>query len=292
MAQKRTVLILDDDKTFLDDMWALLSRTFQVFPAQHEASAFKILSERKIDVMFLDLMLAGGRTGLDVLKRVKEEMPDLPVIILTAHASVDTAVTTMKLGAYDYISKSPNVEELTALVERAFSDRKVRREYDLLREELNRTTGTIVGKSPDIQHVIEAIHRVAVSDVTVLVTGESGTGKELVARAIHNASKRSQRPFVTINCASMVKDLVESELFGHQKGAFTGAIQTKIGKFELAEGGTTFLDEIAELDTLLQVKLLRVLQEKEIDRVGGTTPIPVDVRVIAATNRNLTEMIS
>ncbi|HWP82416.1 MAG TPA: sigma-54 dependent transcriptional regulator [Bacteroidota bacterium] len=288
---KRALLILDDDPTFLSDIQALLGKAYTFFPVGKEEEAFVILSERKIDVMFLDLMLGGGRTGLDVLKKVREEVPDLPVIILTAYASVDTAVSAMKLGAYHYISKSPNIEELKTLIDRAVADRMVRREYQLLREEVDRATGTITGKSQAVQQVIESIHRVALSDVTVLITGESGTGKELVARAIHNASKRSQHPFVTVNCASLVKDLVESELFGHQKGAFTGAIQTKIGKFELAEGGTIFLDEIAELDTRLQVKLLRVLQEREIDRIGGTAPIPVDVRIIAATNRNLPQMI-
>jgi DNA-binding NtrC family response regulator len=288
---KRALLVLDDDATFLSDIQALLGKLYSFYPVQREEAAFEILSERKIDVMFLDLMLGEGRTGLDVLKKVREEVPDLPVVMLTAHASVDTAVAAMKLGAYHYVSKSANVEELKTLIDRAVADRMVRREYQLLREELDRATGTITGKSPIMQQVIESIHRVALSDVTVLITGESGTGKELVARAIRNASKRSLHPFVAVNCASLVKDLVETELFGHQKGAFTGAIHTKVGKFELAEGGTIFLDEIAELDTRLQVKLLRVLQEREIDRIGGTAPIPVDVRVIAATNRNVPQMI-
>ncbi|MEK6757154.1 MAG: sigma-54 dependent transcriptional regulator [Bacteroidota bacterium] len=290
MDQVRTVLVLDDNKTFLDDFESLMGESFKVLTAQTEAQAFDILSNRKVDVMLLDVMLGEGQSGMDVLKHVKDAIPDCPVIMFTAHASVESAVEAMRLGAYHYISKSPKIEELKTLVEKAFAERELKRDYELLREEVERVSGRIVGASPVMQRVFEAIQRVAMTDVTVLITGESGTGKELVAREIHVASKRSQRVCVTVNCASLVKELIESELFGHQKGSFTGATQTKLGKFELADGGTIFLDEIAELDVHLQVKLLRALQEKEIDRIGGTSPIPVNVRVIAATNRDLNSM--
>ncbi|MEK7670207.1 MAG: sigma-54 dependent transcriptional regulator, partial [Bacteroidota bacterium] len=259
-------------------------------PAQTDQEAQNLLNRRKVDVMFLDLMPGHERTGLDILVKVKEIFPDLPVIVLTAHADVETAVKAIKLGAFNYMSKSLKIEELKTTVEKALAERTLKRDYQILREEVERESGKIVGNSHTIQELLLSIHRVAMTDVTVLITGESGTGKELVAREIHTAGKRHERAFVAVNCGSLVKDLVESELFGHVKGSFTGASQTKLGKFELADAGTIFLDEIGELDNHAQVKLLRVLQEKEIDRVGGSTPIPVNVRVIAATNRDLFTM--
>ena len=290
MEQIRTVLILDDDELFLGEFRSMMEGSFNILSSESEAEALDILGRKKVDVVLLELTLRGGQSGLDILKRVKETMPDFPVIILTAHPSVESAVEAMRLGAYHYISKAPKVEELKTLVEKALAERELKRDYDLLREEVERLSGRIVGSSPAMDRVFESIQRVAMTDVTVLITGESGTGKELVAREIHAASKRKQRMFVAVNCASLVKELIESELFGHQKGSFTGATSTKLGKFELADGGTIFLDEIAELDVHLQVKLLRALQEKEIDRVGGTSPIPIDVRVLAATNRELSAM--
>lgn len=290
MDHLRTILVLDDSKTFLEDFESLMGHTFTILTATTDKEAFEVLSHKKVDVMLLDLMLSDGQSGIDVLRQVKDAMPDFPVIMLTSHASVESAVESMRLGAYHYIPKSPKIEELKTLVEKALAERELKRDYELLREEVQRVSGRIVGATPVMQRVFESIQRVSMTDVTVLITGESGTGKELVAREIHAASKRNQRVFVAVNCGSLVKELIESELFGHQKGSFTGATQTKLGKFELADGGTIFLDEIAELDIHLQVKLLRVLQEREIDRVGGTTPIPVNVRVIAATNRDLTAM--
>ncbi len=286
----RTVLVLDDSRAFLEEFESLVEGSFKIVATQSEADAFETLSRLKIDAMFLDLKVGDGLSGLDVLKRVKESMPDFPVIILTAHPSVESAVEAMRLGAYSYISKPPKIEELKTLIEKALAERELKRDYELLREEVQRVSGSIVGVSPVMVRVFESIQRVAMTDVTVLITGESGTGKELVAREIHAASKRNQRVFVTVNCASLVRELIESELFGHQKGSFTGATATKLGKFELADGGTIFLDEIAELDVHLQVKLLRALQEKEIDRIGGTSTIPIDVRVLAATNRDLNDM--
>ncbi len=290
MDQIRTVLILDDDLSFVGEFRSIMEGSFNILSSDSEAGALDILGHKKVDVILLELALRGGQSGMETLKRIKESMPDFPVIILTAHPSVESAVEAMRLGAYHYISKAPKVEELKSLVEKALAERELKRDYELLREEVERVSGRIVGQSPVMQRVFESIQRVAMTDVTVLITGESGTGKELVAREIHAASKRSQRVFVTVNCASLVKELIESELFGHQKGSFTGAASTKLGKFELADGGTIFLDEIAELDVHLQVKLLRALQEKEIDRIGGASPIPVDVRVLAATNRELSAM--
>ncbi len=290
MDQIRTVLILDDDAFFVSEFRSLMEGSFNTLSSESEAGALDILGHKKVDVILLELALRSGQSGMETLKRIKDSMPDFPVIILTAHPSVESAVEAMRLGAYHYISKAPKVEELKALVEKALAERELKRDYELLREEVERVSGRIVGQSPAMERVFESIQRVATTDVTVLITGESGTGKELVAREIHAASKRSQRVFVTVNCASLVKELIESELFGHQKGSFTGAASTKLGKFELADGGTIFLDEIAELDVHLQVKLLRALQEKEIDRIGGTSPIPVDVRVLAATNRELSAM--
>jgi DNA-binding NtrC family response regulator len=290
MEQLRTVLVVDNNKDFLEDFQSLVKGSFSVLKAERGSDAFDILAAKKVDVMFLDLTLSEGENGLEVLKQVKDSMPDLPVIIMTSYASVESAVEAMRIGAYHYTTKPPKVEELTAIVEKALAERELKRDYELLREEVERVSGRIVGGSPVMQRLFEAIQRVAMTDVTVLITGESGTGKELVAREIHAASKRNQRVFVTVNCASLVKELIESELFGHQKGSFTGATQTKLGKFELADGGTIFLDEIAEIDIHLQVKLLRALQEKEIDRIGGTSPIPINVRVVAATNRDLDVM--
>ena len=290
MEQIRTLLVVDTDTLFLEEFRSSLAGAFNVLSSQTEAEALDLLARKKIDVMLLELVLGEGGSGLDVLKRVKESMPDFPVVIHTGQPSVESAVEAMRLGAYHYISKAPKVEELKSLVEKALAERELKRDYELLREEVQRVSGSIVGASAAMQRVYESVQRVSMTDVTVLITGESGTGKELVAREIHAASKRSQRVFVTVNCASLVKELIESELFGHQKGSFTGASATKLGKFELADGGTIFLDEIAELDVHLQVKLLRALQEKEIDRIGGTSPIPVDVRVLAATNRDLNSM--
>ncbi|MDP2883730.1 MAG: response regulator [Ignavibacteria bacterium] len=204
MEQIRTVLILDDDEIFLGEFRSMMEGSFNILSSESEAEALDILGRKKVDVVLLELTLRGGQSGLDILKRVKETMPDFPVIILTAHPSVESAVEAMRLGAYHYISKAPKVEELKTLVEKALAERELKRDYELLREEVERLSGRIVGTSPVMDRVFESIQRVAMTDVTVLITGESGTGKELVAREIHAASKRSQRMFVAVNCASLV----------------------------------------------------------------------------------------
>ena len=271
MEQIRTLLVVDSDALFLESFRSSMEGAFNILSSQTEAETLDLLARKKIDVMLLELVLDEGGSGLDVLKRVKESMPDFPVVIHTGRPSVESAVEAMRLGAYHYISKAPKVEELKSLVEKALAERELKRDYELLREEVERVSGSIVGTSSAMQHVYESVQRVSMTDVTVLITGESGTGKELVAREIHAASKRSQRVFVTVNCASLVKELIESELFGHQKGSFTGASATKLGKFELADGGTIFLDEIAELDVHLQVKLLRALQAAFCSAAGPFT---------------------
>jgi DNA-binding NtrC family response regulator len=286
----RKLLLLDADANSLRDFSAHAAHAFDVITAQSEDQALDLLRRNKVDVMLLDLPSGGGSFVTELIQRFKDSFPDLLVILTTTDPSLHNVAQAMKMGAYDYVSKPSNVEELQLLVERGLAERSLRRNYDFLREQSVRGTSAIVGKSQVIQELHTAIQRVAPTDVNVLITGESGTGKELVARAIHDSSNRRGQAFVVVNCASIVKELIESELFGHQRGSFTGAIRTKIGKFEQADGGTIFLDEISEFDQQSQVKLLRVLQERVIERVGSLTPIHVDVRVIAATNQNLTEL--
>jgi DNA-binding NtrC family response regulator len=252
-----------------------------------------ILREDKFDLFLLDLMMP-GISGLDVLRETAAENFSIPSIVITAHATVQTAVEAMKLGAFDYITKPFDLEDIYLAIKRALEFSKLQNENFRLKKELKKKFGfhKIIGNSQRIQDVIKFIEKIADTDSTVLVTGESGTGKELVAKTIHYNSSRSRKSFVPLNCAAIPKDILESELFGHEKGAFTGAVNTRIGRFELANNGTLFLDEIGELAPALQVKLLRVLQEKEFERVGGIKTIKVDVRIIAATNRDLEKAVT
>ena len=234
-----------------------------------------------------------GISGLDVLRERASENIDIPCIVITAHASVQTAVEAIKLGAYDYLPKPFVLEEVYITIKRALDVYKLQEENTRLKRQLTKRFGykKIIGKSSQIESVIKFIEKIADTDSTVLITGESGTGKELVANTIHFNSSRAKKPFVPLNCAAIPKDILESELFGHEKGAFTGAVTTRIGRFELANQGTLFLDEIGELAPSLQVKLLRVLQEKEFERVGGIKTIKTDVRIVAATNRDLEKAV-
>jgi DNA-binding NtrC family response regulator len=239
-----------------------------------------------------------GMSGLDVLRERSARKIDIPSIVITAHATVQTAVEAVKLGAFEYITKPFNLEELYLVIKKALDVSILKEENSSLKKELEkkssynkRALDQIIGKSAPIQNVIQFIEKIADTDSTVLVTGESGTGKELVAKSIHSHSSRAKKPFVPLNCAAIPKEILESELFGHEKGAFTGAVSTRIGRFELANYGTLFLDEIGELAPPLQVKLLRVLQEREFERVGGIKTLRVDVRIIAATNRNLEKAV-
>lgn len=239
-------------------------------------------------VVLTDLRMPNG-SGLDVLRAAKNADSDVPVIVMTAYGSIDEAVQAMKDGAHDFLQKPVDSNHLLLLVERALEQSRLRTENLLLREEWSKRYGfpRIIGESESIKRVVAETQRVAQTDATVLLLGESGTGKELFARAIHHLSNRRDQPFVAINCAAIPETLIENELFGHERGAFTGAGERRLGKFELASGGTVFLDEIGELPLAVQGKLLRAIEEKSVDRIGGKAPIPVDVRIVAATNKDL-----
>jgi DNA-binding NtrC family response regulator len=289
-----TVLIIDDKKS----MVAMLTRTFQaegfdVISAGNVKDARRLIDQGEMDIVVTDLKLPDG-DGLEILTAAKERFPFMPVLLMTAHGSIEAAVRAVKEGAYDFITKPFDPEHLVLVVRRALAEGISRKENLVMRKEFSRflEMPVIVGASSAWKGVMEKVGKVAPMKTTVLVLGESGTGKELVARSIHHSSPRARAAFVAVNCAAIPKDLIESELFGHEKGAFTGAQDIKPGRFELANGGTIFLDEIGDMDMHLQSKLLRVLQEREIERVGSTKPIKVDLRVIAASNKNLQKEVA
>ena len=283
-------ILLVEDKDSLRAMLrhALEAQGHAVIEARDQAEAAQALRSTPPDVVLSDLRLPDG-DGLGVLRASKELDPELPVIVMTAFGSIQDAVAAMKEGALDFLAKPVDPDHLLLLVERALAQRRLATENILLKEELAQRRGApqIVGDDAKLKQVTLALHRAAATDTTVQLEGESGTGKELFARALHALSPRADGPFVAINCAAIPETLLETELFGHEKGAFTGASARKPGKFELAHRGTLFLDEIGDLPLLLQAKILRALEEKRFERVGGTSPIQVDVRVVAATNRNL-----
>jgi DNA-binding NtrC family response regulator len=288
-------LLLVEDKESLAQMLseAVAADGFEPEIASSGSLATRWLAEgRRYVAVLTDLRLPGA-DGIAVLRQAKESDPECPVIVMTAFATIENAVEAMKLGAYDFIQKPIDVDHLSILLRRCREHRELRHENLLLREEFQQRYGlpAIVGDSPRIVEVSHAIQRVAPTDSTVLLQGESGTGKELFARAIHQLSPRRDRPFVAINCAAIPATLIENELFGHEKGSFTGATARQLGKFELADTGTIFLDEIGELAIGVQSKILRVLQERSFERIGGTATIDVDVRIICATNRNLEETV-
>jgi len=283
------ILIIDDDESVRDSLADFLKENgYLVTTATNGHEGLELLKSEKFDVFLVDLVMP-GMGGLDLLKKVSEMNITTPAIIITAFGTVQTAVEAMKIGAFDYVTKPFVLDELLIIIDRAISISRLKKENILLKKHLKRKYNFegLIGDSPQMQKVYEMIEKVADTDSTVLITGKSGTGKELIAKTIHFNSSRSQKPFVPLNCAAIPRDLLESELFGHEKGAFTGAVMTRAGRFELANEGTLFLDEIGELDPSLQVKLLRVLQEREFERVGGIKTIKVDVRIIAATNRDL-----
>ena len=287
MAQ--TVLVVDDETNLRKVLGATLRREgYQVVLAENGDQAIARFDEGGIDLVISDLVMP-QKDGFDVLRHVLSRAPDVPVILITAHGTVDSAVAAIKAGAFDYITKPFDQAEFKQVIDKAAKTRALAQKNVLSKE--SRHAIRLIGNSPAIQEVIRIIEKVADTPSTVLITGESGTGKELVAHALHNLSSRRSGPFIKINCAAIPKDLMESELFGYEKGAFTGAVTSKPGRFELADGGTLLLDEIAEIPIEMQVKLLRVLQESEFERVGGVKTIKVDVRLIAATNRNLEKEI-
>jgi two-component system response regulator HydG len=283
-------ILLVEDKDSLRAMLrlALEAQDHVVIEARDQSEAAQALRDSRPGVVLTDLRLPEG-DGLGVLKAAKELDPELPVIVMTAYGSIHDAVAAMKEGALDFLAKPVDPDHLLLLVQRALSQRRMATENILLKDELAQRRGApqIVGEDAKLKHVTVALHRAAATDATVLLEGESGTGKELFARALHALSPRADGPFVAINCAAIPENLLETELFGYEKGAFTGAAARKPGKFELAHRGTIFLDEIGDMPLSLQAKILRALEEKRFERVGGTASIQVDVRVVAATNRNL-----
>ena len=288
---KPTLLLIDDDEKFMKDFVLLRGREFECLTANRPRQALALIPEKSPDVVLLDLMLGEGIHGLDVLKEIQQLDQNLPVVIFTDFASVDTAVEAIKLGAADYLSKTASIKELQLVVEKALKQRLLAAQRQTLERELDRPYDEMIGASPAMQAVRQQMALFAATESTVLIIGESGVGKELVARQIYHMSPRKDKPFITVNCPAIPKDLLESDLFGHEKGAFTGAQARRIGKFELADDGTIFLDEIAELALEAQAKLLRVLQEKEFERIGGGTTLRTQARVIAATSRDLEEMV-
>jgi DNA-binding NtrC family response regulator len=287
---KARLLIVEDERAIRLALSGLLRREgYDVEQAEAGAEAVARLGGEAFDLVLTDLALGDGPSGMDVLRASRAAQPETPVVMITAHGSEKIAVEAMKLGAEDYVPKPFDNDEIRLVVRRALERTRLARENRMLHARLERDLGwgSLVGSGPAMRRVFETIQKVAETDLTVLIRGESGTGKELVAQAIHQHSPRKQGPFVAVNCAAMSRELVESELFGHEKGAFTGADARRVGRFEAAHGGTIFLDEIGDMARETQAKVLRVLQERSFERVGGSKPLAVDVRVVAATHRDL-----
>jgi nitrogen regulation protein NR(I) len=287
------ILVIEDDETVRDVLRSFLrEKGYEVTIANNGEAGRDIVRAEKFDIVLTDLVMP-GITGMDILKEVATARINTPVIVMTAFGTVQTAVEAMRHGAFDYITKPFNLDELMIVLDKALSHSQLQKENVMLKMQLKKkyNFNSLIGDSPPMQAVYALIEKIADTDSTVLITGESGTGKELIAKTIHyNNTSRAGGPFVPLNCAAIPRELLESELFGHEKGAFTGAVNTRLGRFELAQGGTLFLDEIGELDPSLQVKLLRVLQEREFERVGGMKTIKVDVRILAATNKDLEQV--
>jgi DNA-binding NtrC family response regulator len=290
---KGKILVVDDEEIVLKSCQKILEGGgHQVFTALSGQEAFELLGKESIDIVITDIKMP-GMDGMEVLERIKEKYPDILVIMITGYSTVQSAVQAMKLGAFDYIPKPFTPDEVLVVVEKALEKKSLIYENIYLRKELEAKYGfdNIIGSSPKMQEVYKLIRKVAPTDSTVLIRGESGTGKELIARAIHFNSPRKQRPFVPVDCGVLASELLESELFGHVKGSFTGAIVTKPGLFEVADGGSIFLDEIGDTNPNFQSKLLRVIQEREFTPVGGVKAKKVDLRFIVATNKNLEKLV-
>lgn len=287
----KKILIVDDELAIRESLRMILQQDYEVLAVSSGAEALEKMREGGIDLVLLDVIMP-GLDGIQLLERMKSEY-DIPVIMITAANTIKTAVQAMKLGAYDYLSKPFDVDEIKIVVQKVLSTQDLSKEVEYLRAEISKTYGfeNLIGGTKEMQEIFRLINQIAGSDTSVLILGESGTGKELVARAIHFNSLRKNKPFIPINCAAIPNTLIESELFGHERGAFTGASNKRIGKFEQAHSGTLFLDEIAELSLSTQAKILRFLQEREFTRVGGTETVHVDVRLITATNKDLENAI-
>ncbi len=288
------ILVADDEKSMREFLEIMLKKEgYKVSLASNGEDVLKIIERDIFDLVLLDIRMP-KLDGISALKRIKAVSPETIVIMITAYASTDTAIKAMKEGAYDYITKPFKVDEIKLIIKNALEKKNLQRENTILRQVVRERFGfeNIVGQSPKMLEIYDLMEKVAPTKTNILICGESGTGKELVAKAIHYNSPRKDKPFVTLNCGAIPESLIESELFGHMKGAFTDAITTKKGLFEVADEGTIFLDEISELPIMMQVKLLRVLQDKEFKRVGGTEDIKVDVRIISATNKDLEGEVS
>jgi two-component system response regulator AtoC len=292
MSARRTLLIVDDDKNTREGLKRALQPSYEVLLADSAERALPLLDETEVDIVLCDIRMS-GMDGLALLQRIAARSHPPIVIMLTAYGNVETAVEAMKRGAYDFLMKPVNLDHLDMLIKRALRSCEVESENRSLHEQLDNRFGieNIVGQSGAMNEVFDVIRQAAPSQATMLIQGESGTGKELVAHAIHRLSPRAKGPFVAVHCAALSPTLLESELFGHEKGAFTGAAERRRGRFELADGGTLFLDEIAEIPTSIQVKLLRVLEERTFERVGGHETLDVDIRLIAATNADLRKLV-
>jgi DNA-binding NtrC family response regulator len=291
---KEKILIVDDQVSFCNHIQTVLQMEgYQADVAHNAGQALAALSSQLFDILLTDMKLP-GMDGLNLFKKARKNDPDLSCIIMTAYGSISSAVASIKHGATDYLQKPFEPESLLMVIEKTVRERQMLQEIRDLRREVDQkySFGNIIGKNHKMQAIYELIKKVSTTDARVFITGETGVGKELVAKAIHFNSPRKKRPFVSINCGALAETLLETELFGHERGAFTGAIRRKEGKFEYARGGTVFLDEVGDISTGMQVKLLRVLQERQLERVGANQPIDVDVRVISATNQNIKEKIT
>jgi DNA-binding NtrC family response regulator len=287
------ILVIDDEESIRDSMSQVLRKEgCSVQTAASGQEGWRFFGAETFQIVFVDLKLP-GMSGLDILSRIKEADPQIPVIIITGYASIESAVEAMKRGAFDYMTKPFTPEEVRVVARKALDSRRLLLENISLRRELEAKTEfeLVVGKGPAISRVLDIVRRVSPTESTILITGESGTGKELIAREIHRHSLRRNSPFVVVDCGALVETLFESELFGHVKGSFTGAHETKHGRFEVAEGGTIFFDEISNIGLNIQAKLLRAIQEREVNRIGSSKPIKIDVRILAATNEDLADAV-
>ncbi len=289
-----TILIIDDEQTQREVLSGYLKKKgYSLLTAGSGEEGIKLIKQNMVDIVLSDFKMP-GKTGLEVFEEIKQINPGISFVIITAYSTVENAVKAMRLGAYDYISKPVDLDELDVMIEKIIEHRSLKSEIRKLRsqlEEKHKLT-SIISQSPKMEEVLSIASRAADSNASILITGENGTGKEVLAKAVHYISSRKEGTFIAVNIPALSENILESELFGHEKGSFTGADRMRKGRFEIASGGTIFLDEIGDIPSAMQVKLLRVLQEREIERVGGTEKIPVDVRIISATNRNLQQKIS
>ncbi len=288
-----TILIVDDDRPQREGLQRALADRYEVLTADEATKGYALLESRRVDVLLTDLKMPGD-DGMKLLRRASSLTSPPVSIMMTAYGSIDNAVEAMKAGAYHYITKPVNLDELEIVIDRALKSRRLEAENFNLHEQLDQKFGleNLIGQSPAMLQVFDIVQQVAPTRATVLITGATGTGKELIAHALHNLSPRKNGPFVAVHAAALTSTLLESELFGHEKGAFTGAVERRIGGFELADGGTLFLDEVSEIEPSMQVKLLRVLEERAFERVGGSKTIQADVRLVAASNKDLKKLVN